>query len=349
MQIHRVSYGVRGFARLVNSALRWAYMLTDKAKYKLKVLAFWQKHGLTTTLDAFNIKERTLYNWKAALKQGDGRAEALNEKSRRPKRIREREWPNKVKEEIRRLRAEHPNLGKDKVHCFLKPFCLQPGLVCPSVSTIGNLIRDMGGLRVRPEKVRHNGTIVARKRTKRARKPKQFTATHPGHCAAFDTIEKHLNGLRRYVLTFTDVYSRFSLAWATNSHASQAASEFFALVRFLFPFQFDYILTDNGSEFAKHFDTAIREEHLTHWRTYPKCPKMNPHVERFNRTIQEEYVDYHEPKLANPNTFNYGLMKYLLWYNTERPHFGINLQTPVNFITSNHPQDCNMYLTNTAV
>ena len=26
-----------------------------------------------------------------------------------------------------------------------------------------------------------------------------------------------------------------------------------------------------------------------------------------------------------------GLMKYLIWYNTEKPHQGINLQTPMQY------------------
>ena len=85
-------------------------MLTDKAKHKLKVIAFWQKHGLKAALDAFNVKERTLYLWKAQIKKWSGAAEALNEKSKRPKRARQREWPQKVKDEIRRLRVEHPNI-----------------------------------------------------------------------------------------------------------------------------------------------------------------------------------------------------------------------------------------------
>jgi len=250
MQIHRIFYHVKGFARLVDSAIRWAYMLTDKAKHKLKVIVFWQKHGLKATLDAFGVKERTLYIWKAKLKKGKGMAESLNEKSKRPNSVRQREWPQKIKNEIIRIRQEHPNLGKDKIHPKLNCFCQEYKTKCPSISTIGNLMRDMGGLRMFPEKVRHNGDIVKRKRIKKTRKPKHFKAEYPGHCGTFDTIGKHLNGLRRYVITFTDAYSRFSLAWATKSHASIAAKEFFNLVIFLFPFRFEYILTDNGPEFA---------------------------------------------------------------------------------------------------
>lgn len=348
MQVHRLSYGVKGFVRLARYAIRWTRMVTAKAKYKLKVLTFWRQYGLKATGDAFGVKKRTLYHWRSLWQASNYAFEALNEKSKRPRRVRTRAWPPAVKDEIKRLRDEHPNLGKDKIQVFMAPFCQSRKLPCPSVSTIGNLIRDMGGLRKFPVKVRHNGQIVKRKRAKVIRKPKRFTATYPGHCGSFDTVEKFIHGCRRYVITFTDVYSRFSLAWATTSHASKAAKEFFDLVTFLFPFPFAYVLTDNGSEFMKHFDQELKQLHLTHWHTYPKTPKMNSHDERFNRTIQEEYIDFHEPELLNPIKFNAGLMKHLLWHNTERPHWALNLQTPVNFITTNYPQECKMYLTNTA-
>ena len=347
MQIHRLSYHVKGFVRLNDYAIRYTRMVTDKAKHKARVLAFWEKHGLEAAMEAFGVKRRSLYNWKRQLKKGGGKLTSLNEKSKRPDNIRQRQWPQAIKDEIARLRAEHPNLGKDKIHIPLMEFCRQNNLPCPSISTIGNVIRDMGGLRTVPVKVRHNGDIVPRKRAKRARKPKHFTAEYPGHCGSFDTVERIIHGCRRYVITFTDVYSRFSLAWATTSHASKAAKEFFDLTAFLFPFPFTYILTDNGSEFMKYFDQNIRELHMTHWHTYPKTPKMNAHAERFNRSIQEEYIDYHEPELLEPETFNIGLMKHLLWHNTERPHFGINLQTPVDYIRAKHPEECKMYLTNT--
>jgi len=349
MQIHRISYRVRGFVKLADYAIRWTRMVTDKAKYKARVLAFWAKHGLEATVEAFKVKERTLYLWKAQQKQGSGSLESLNEKSRRPKTIRAREWPQAVKDEIRRFRTEHPNLGKEKVHIFLKPYCAAQNLVCPSVSTVGNLIRDMGGLRTFPVKVRHDGRIVRPERRKRTRKPKGFRATRPGHCGSFDTVERIINSSRRYLLTFTDVYSRFSFAWATTSHASAAAKEFFSLVAYLFPFPFEYVLTDNGSEFAKHFDAEIRRLHKTHWHTYPKTPKMNAHCERFNRTVQEEYLNFHASELILPERFNQGLMRYLMWYNTERPHWGIGLQTPVQFIREKHPEECKMYLTNTII
>lgn len=70
MQIHRLSYHVRGFVRLADYAVRWTRMVTEQAKHKLKVLVFWQKYGLEATIAVFGIKERTLYDWKAKLKKG---------------------------------------------------------------------------------------------------------------------------------------------------------------------------------------------------------------------------------------------------------------------------------------
>ena len=350
MQIHRLSYQVKGFVRLARYAIRWGRMITNHAKERIRILAFWGKHGLAPTIEAFGVSQRTLYLWKATLKKGAGALEALNPKSTRPLHCRKRlvEWSEEVRAEIRRLREVHPNLGKDKVHIFLVSFCQAKNLPCPKPSTIGLLIKDMGGLRRFPIKVRHNGQIVPRKRIKRLRKPAHFIATHPGHCVALDTVEKIIHGSRRYVITFTDLASRFSLAWATSSHASMAAKEFFDLTRFLFPFRMSNVLTDNGSEFMKHFDAEVRRLHKTHWHTYPRTPKMNAHAERFNRTIQEEYIDYHEPELLDPQRFNIGLMRHLLWHNTERPHWGLKLKPPVQYIQDTYSQkECKMYLTNT--
>lgn len=344
MQIHRAWYGVRGSGRLTDYALRWTRMVTDKAKHKARVLSFWQKHGLEATVEAFGVKRRTLYHWQSLRRQGNGQLEALNERPRRPYGVRRRSWPVAVTTAIRQLRIEHPNLGPDKVAILLRHRADLHGQPLPAARTVARIIAAAPDkMRMFPVKVRHNGQIVRRPRAKKLRKPKHFQATYPGHCVALDTVERFIHGCRRYVLTFTDVYSRFSLALATTSHASQAAAEFFNLTRLLFPFRLDYVLTDNGSEFMKHFDLALREQYIAHWHTYPKTPKMNAHDERFNRTIQEEFVDYHESALLDPIAFNQKLLPWLLWYNGERPHWGLNLKSPLQFLTQSNPELCNMW------
>ena len=340
---------LRGFVSVYNRALRWSRMVTEKARKKFTIMVFWEKHGLPATMDAFGVKRRTLFLWKKKLREGRGKPETLNERSKAPMQRRIRAWPLEVLDEIKLLRMEHPNLGKEKVQILLARFCRRQTLPIPSASTVGRLIKDMGGLRVFPQKVSHFGKIRKANRQKVLRKPKDFKATHPGHCVALDTVERFIQGCRRYIVTFEDLYSRFGFAWSTTSHASKAAEEFFRFCQMVFPVKFDYVLTDNGSEFKKHFAQRLQELHLAHYHTYPRTPKMNAHCERFNRTIQEEFVDYHVHELLEPQQFNVTLMEYLIWFNTERPHYALQLQSPLQFLLqwSATQQECNYRWTDT--
>jgi transposase InsO family protein len=349
VQIQRYGYGIRGFGRLSNYGLRFMVMVSDKAQYRYEVLRFWERYGLAPTLEAFKVKRRTLYHWRGQLRIDGGDLEALNEKSRAPRLKRKRLWPKEVTEEIRRLRTLYPNLSKEKLYPAMKLFCEQRKLSCPKARTIGRIIADQPDkMRSRPIKVRSNGQRIERKKRPKGRKPKGYKASAPGQCGAFDTVEYFLDGIRRYVITFTDHYSRFAFAWATHSHASLAAREFFAIVTDVFPYPLQSVLTDNGSEFMKHFDEEIRRLHKTHWHTYPRTPKMNAHVERFNRTIQEEFIDYHQELLITPNEFNRQLIPWLIWYNAERPHWSLELKSPVQFLLKENPSLCKTWWPNTS-
>lgn len=322
-------------------------MITETAKHRMRTIAHWEKHGIQSTMDAFCVKRRTLFNWKNTLKKGGGRIESLNPGKREPGTKRKRVWPLEVVNEIKRIRWQYPNLGPEKVYPLLLELCVSKHLQCPKPITIKRLIKDLGGLRMTPQKVSHFGKIRPLKRRKVLRKPKDLQAEYPGHVVALDTVERFVHGVRRYVVTFEDIYSRYGFAWGTRSHASLAASEFFELCRTVFPFPFTFVLTDNGSEFAKHFSAKIVELHMIHYRTYPRTPKMNAHCERFNRTIQEEYVDYHDHELLNPEVFNRGLVDWLIFYNTRRVHYAFkNKYSPVQFMLSlqeqvNFSQKCN--------
>lgn len=332
MLVKRLFYGVRGSFKLYENAVRYSYMLTEKAKFKLKVLIFWEKHGLAAALDAFPVKRSTLFLWKKQFNEGGKKGEALNEKSRAPVHRRKRIWPFEVRQEIKRLREVHPNLGKDKIYPGLKEFCEAKELPCPSESTIGRIIKDKGGLRTFPHKISHFGKIKPIKRRKKLRKPKNFRITHPGHLVELDTIERRPGSLKRYIITFIDVHSRFTFAWAYRTASSNSSTDFFNKLLKVFPYSIEHIQTDNGSEFAKHFVDKIKELCLTHYHIYPRTPQHNSHIERYNRTIQEEFIDYHEFELQELKRFNHSLIDYLLWYNTKRTHRSLSKQSPLQFI-----------------
>ena len=108
-----------------------------------------------------------------------------------------------------------------------------------------------------------------------------------------------------------------------------------------------HVLTDNGSEFKKEFDQAVE----SHWHTYPRTPKMNAHCERFNRTLQDELVDYNLYDLVNTDEFNKKMVDYLLWYNLKRPHYALGQISPVDYIKINedkYKKKCNMLWTHTS-
>ena len=309
--------------------------MTEEAKRRVRILNFWQKYSLKAAVEAFGTTRRTLFLWKKKLVESGGKVDSLNNKSKAPKTKRKRRWDWRIVTEIEKIRREHPNLGKEKLYPELKLFCGNLNLKCLSSKTIGRIIKDKGGMRLFPQKVSHFGKIKKANRAKVLRKPKDIKAEYPGYLIALDTVERFVQGCKRYIITFEDIYTRFSFAWATTSHASKAAQEFFILCQKVFPYSFNFlhILTDNGSEFKKHFSEELKKLHLTHYHTYPKTPKMNAHIERFNRTIQEEFVDYHTGLLVNPEEFNKKLMDYLVWFNTKRVHCAFkNKLSPVQFM-----------------
>lgn len=309
-------------------------MITEEAKMRAKILTFWKHHGFDATKDAYTLSLRTLREWKARLTTGHGKLESLNPRSRAPKTTRRRTWDPRILEEIRRLREKHPNLGPMKVFPLLRTYCTTIGVTCPKPITIERLIHDMGGLRIFPTHITGTGR-VKQIMTPVVRKPKAFKAEYPGHCVAFDTVElRTLSGERWYIVTAEDIYTRTAFAFLTRSHASLAARAILTEVRARFPHVIDIVLTDNGSEFKKHFRDEVTQLAITHYHTYPRTPKMNAHIERFNRTIQEEFVRYHMGVLSvDREQFEQQLGEYLHFYNTERVHYAFdNLLSPYQFM-----------------
>jgi transposase-like protein len=226
MQIQRKGYNIRGFWKISNYAIRLAYMVTDEAQKRAKILSFWKRYGLKATIEAFGVSRRTLFNWKSKLSAHGGKLDGLNDKSKAPKTRRTRLWPIEIIRTIKTLRWEHPNLGKDKLYPLLLEYCESRSLKCPSIATIGRLIADA------PDKMRREvskpscaGKRSKQKPKKKPRKPKDYEAKEPGECLALDSVEYHKRGQRRYLVTLIDVYSRFAFAYGTNSHASLQTSE----------------------------------------------------------------------------------------------------------------------------
>ena len=93
----------------------------------------------------------------------------------------------------------------------------------------------------------------------------------------------------------------------------------------------------------------MKELGITHFHTYPRSPKMNAHVERFNRTLNEEFLMHHRALLRDDvRAFNDALVDWLFWYNGERPHHALGQIAPFRFMMASLPkEECQKWWTDT--
>lgn len=163
-----------------------------------------------------------------------------------------------------------------------------------------------------------------------------------------DAISIFKDGIKRYIITAIDVKSKFGYAYSSLS--SRSAKDFMSKVEYVFPFKIKRIQTDNGSEFEKEFDKYIKEKGLTHYYNYPRHPQSNGCVERFNRTIRENFIDFTEETIFDDIMgYNRKLMEWLIWYNGEKRHRSIDM-TPIEYILKEKnldPKKSNMYVNHT--
>ena len=356
-----ISYGVKGLLRIAKLGLIEANM-DEITRTRLKILAHWHKFGLASAMHAFGISKSTLYAWRKLLEQAGGNTVALKPVSKRPKTVRTSAWNPQIVAEVTRLRKLYANLGKEKVFAKMVPFCQEHSLILPSVSTVGRIIAKAPN-KLRSSAVHINAKGQRKRFTKEAvtRKPKGVVLK-PLECLAFDTIIRQREGIKRYILTAIDPHTHIAFAYSPPSAGSQHAANLHAAITETFPdYKHAKALTDNGSEFKGHFAQRLAGKRVVHWKTYPKTPKMNAHCERFNRSIQESFVDYHEDLLfTDLALFNQKMSDWLVFYNTELPHLSTkplpkksasltNLPiSPVEFLLKSHPQS-SMWWTNTQI
>jgi transposase InsO family protein len=326
---------IKGSRILYDYAIKHNHMITTKAEQRRKILLFWRKYGLQATKDAYGVSRATLYGWWKLYRDSDYVVSSLDPGSQAPIKRRKRIIDHKLIAEIKRLRFEVcPNMGKDKVKIFLDQYCGENNLKTISASTIGRIIKDRK-IYHHQQKVTHFGKIKPIKRTKKLKKPKDFTADNIGDLIEIDTIVKFDWGIKRYIITAVDTNTRYTFAWTYKRPNSSNACDFFQKLEQVFPYRIKRVQTDNGSEFHKYFRDYLKEQKITHYWNYPGKPFLNGHIEKYNRTIQDEFIDQHLIGLKETEKFNHKLMDYLIWYNTKRPHWSLGLQSPVDYLLNN--------------
>lgn len=293
--------------------------MNEETIKRAKALSHWHKYGIESAKDAFSVPTATIYRWRAVLEKHHGHLSALNNKSRAPKRTRTRLVPAGLKDEIIRLRTQHPRMGKTQIFHTIKH------QIKTSESTVGRVLKDMrlrGQLPLRGEKPYKKKTVVRKDR----RQEKVGIEA--------DTVIRHVNGIAWYFITALDLTTRKSWIHLTNTHSSLQASNIMKHIDIEIP----CIQTDNGSEFLKNFHDYCVTHHIPHYFIYPNTPKMNAHIERFNRTLEEEFIMWNKHLMVDRNNLgkvNEKLQEYVRYYNTVRPHTSLGFVSPEEYYMKN--------------
>jgi transposase InsO family protein len=151
----------------------------------------------------------------------------------------------------------------------------------------------------------------------------------PGILVETDTIHDGPVGQQLYIYTLLDVCSRWAYAEPVLRITANASACFVRAASQAVPFKFQTIQTDHGAEFSKWFTKKLDEQMIAHRHSRVRTPNDNAHLERFNRTIQEECIARLPRKLE---VWQREIPEYLRYYNNERPHMGIGWLTPAEIL-----------------
>ena len=148
-------------------------------------------------------------------------------------------------------------------------------------------------------------------------------ALKPGDLVQMDTIHLMIDKRTRiYVYTIIDVYSRIAYAKACYKISSGKTLNFLKEARAQFSFHISCIQTDHGPEFGSYFTQRIG---ITHRHSRIRKPNDNAHIERFNRTLEDECLNAIPIDVVK---INKALQKYLFHYNNTRHHFSLDFRAP---------------------
>lgn len=143
-----------------------------------------------------------------------------------------------------------------------------------------------------------------------------------------------LKGIGRiYLQAVVDTYGSYAFGKLYTSKLPETAADI--LYDRVLPFykshelKVEHILTDNGREYCGRamihpFQIFLELNDIKHRRTNVATPRTNGFVERFNRTVLDEFFreTFREKLYINIEELQADLDKWLNYYNNKRPHRG---------------------------
>ena len=310
--------------------------ITKEARKRLEWLIYYHEksdRNASLTCRHFQIAPKTFYKWFKVFDEDNlYTLHLLEDKSRAPKRVRRREITPEQEQRIIKLREKYIRYGKIKLAKIYK-------------TEYGETISSWKAQKVIEAKKLYYNPAKAEKIAKKKAKtkengPKKKTIELiknlpdykkiSGYIICLDTITIFWNGIRRYVFTAIDKYGKFAYARAYKSKSSKNGEDFLYRLHYLLDGQIPRVGHDNGTEFEKYFKQACLKLKIEQYYSRVRTPKDNPNNERFNQTLQTEFLDLGNMRF-DLDQFNRNLTEWLIEYNFKRPHQSLNYQTPLEY------------------
>ena len=270
--------------------------------------------NVSQTCRYYGISRPCYYKWLHRYE--DYGEEGLRDGSSRP-----HNSPNETKAEIVGkiiyLRQSY-HFGPHKIAMYLKRY----HDITISPSGVWRILKRLDLNRL-PTSQRHKSH---QKRWKRYEKPL------PGHQVQVDVkfiTPIGAGGKKYYQFTAIDDCTRIRVLRIYPRCNQKTAIQFLDYLLERLPFRVESIQTDNGAEFQSQFHYHVLDRGIRHLYIKPATPRLNGKVERSHRIDAEEFYRMLDGVIIDTTElFNDKLQEWEDFYNFNRPHGGLNGQTP---------------------
>ena len=297
-------------------------------------------HNVSQACKMMGYSRDTFYRYKEAVEEGG--VEALLERTRRKPNLRNRVDPL-IEEAVLKHALDEPAHGQTRASNELRKAGI---FVSPSGVRSIWLRHDLAcfkdRLKALEKHVAATGAVLTESQLQaieRKQEEKQahgeIETEHPGYLGSQDTFYVGtLKGVGRvYQQTYVDTYCKVAHAKLYTSKTPITAADL--LNERVLPFYEEHelpvlrILTDRGTEYCgkpEHHDYQLylALNDIEHTRTKARSPQTNGIVERFHRTILNEFyqVTFRKRIYSSIEQLQSDLDDWLKKFNTERAHQG---------------------------
>lgn len=317
-------------------ALADYWMVSSKAKQRLEWIIFYYSianGSVKETATYFGISRKTFWKWKTRFDPNI--VQSLEELSKAPNVKRKWTITSDQEKRVVDLRLESKcKWGKEKLKRQYKAM-YQENISTNKIQKIINVNKLYPDLQEHKKKSKRIKARASKPKTRIHEFKKLEPSTIVWHT---DSIVIWWYGERRIIFTAIEDKTKLAFARVYKGASSHQAKDFLKRLVYLTGENIRVIHSDNGGEFRGEFERACLDIHIKQIYSRVRTPKDNPFLERFNWTIQDEWLSVSEVGLDEISESNIDLTQWLIKYNFQRPHQALEYKTPIEYAQAYYPQ-----------